>query len=58
MLILIKHTRRTAGRQLKAIIVHYDKIRLHNGVNLVQGFRTIEIRSPAEVIEYEDEEDV
>jgi hypothetical protein len=36
-------------------IVHLDKIRLYNAVNALNGYRAIEIRSPAEVIEYEDE---
>jgi len=31
-------------------IVHYDKIRKFNGVNLVQGYSMIEIRSPLEVV--------
>ena len=39
-------------------IVHYDKIRKFNGVNLVEGYPTIEIRSPKEVVEYEESEDI
>lgn len=35
-------------------IVHYDKIRAFNGVNLRAGYREIEIRSPREVINYDD----
>lgn len=35
-------------------IVHYDKIRLYNGVNGLNGYRTIDVRSPNEVIEYEE----
>lgn len=31
-------------------IVHYDKIRKFNGVNLMEGHSTIDIRSPLEVI--------
>lgn len=31
-------------------IVHYDKIRKFNAVNLLDGFDAIEIRSPAEVV--------
>jgi predicted nucleic acid-binding protein len=31
-------------------IVHYDKIRMFNGVNLMQGYPTMEIRSPLEVV--------
>ncbi len=37
-------------------IVHFDKIRLYNAVNAMKGFRPLEIRSPLEVIDYEDEE--
>ncbi|MCA9416155.1 MAG: PIN domain protein [Candidatus Omnitrophica bacterium] len=35
-------------------IVHYDKIRLFNAVNLIQGYGTLEIRTPAEVISYDE----
>jgi hypothetical protein len=35
-------------------IVHFDKIRLYNAVNAMEGYRPIDIRSPLEVIEYED----
>lgn len=35
-------------------IVHFDKIRGYNAVNALQGYRGIEIRSPAEVIDYEE----
>jgi len=31
-------------------IVHYDKIRQFNGVNLVRGYRTIQVHTPLEVI--------
>ncbi len=31
-------------------IVHYDKIRMFNGVNLVEGYPMLDIRSPSEVI--------
>jgi hypothetical protein len=34
-------------------IVNLDKIRKFNAVNLLQGYKTIEIRSPREVIENE-----
>jgi predicted nucleic acid-binding protein len=34
-------------------IVHYDKIRGFNSVNLREGYQTIEIRSPQEVIPYD-----
>lgn len=36
-------------------IVHFDKIRLYNAVNAMKGYRALEIRSPLEVIDYEDE---
>ena len=35
-------------------IVHFDKIRLYNAINMLNGYREIDIRSPAEVIDYED----
>ena len=38
-------------------IVHFDKIRQYNAINLLNGYREIDIRSPAEVIEYEEQED-
>lgn len=31
-------------------IVHWDKIRMFNAVNLLQGYPPIEIRSPKEVV--------
>ena len=34
-------------------IVHFDKIPLYNGVNLINGFESISINTPAEVIAYE-----
>ena len=34
-------------------IVHFDKIPLYNGVNLINGFHSISINTPAEVIAYE-----
>ena len=34
-------------------IVHFDKIPLYNGVNLINGFDSISIHTPAEVIAYE-----
>jgi hypothetical protein len=34
-------------------IVHFDKIPLYNGVNLINGFDTLSINTPAEVIAYE-----
>lgn len=36
-------------------IVHYDKIRLYQAVNLMQGYKPIAIHSPKEVIRYEEE---
>jgi hypothetical protein len=35
-------------------IVHYDKIPLYNGVNLINGYDTLSINTPAEVIYYEE----
>ena len=35
-------------------IVHYDKIRLFNGINLELGYKLIEIHSPMEVVSYGD----
>ena len=32
----------------------HDKIPLHNGVNLINGYDTLSINTPAEVITYED----
>jgi len=37
-------------------IVHMNKIRLFNAVNLGQGYRSIEIYSPREVTTYDEEE--
>jgi len=36
-------------------IVHFDKIRQFNGVNLEQGYNPIQIHSPREVTHYEDD---
>jgi predicted nucleic acid-binding protein len=35
-------------------IVHYDKIRLFNGINLELGYKLIEIHSPMEVVSYDN----
>jgi hypothetical protein len=35
-------------------IVHFDKIPLYNGLNLINGYDTLGINTPAEVITYED----
>ncbi len=35
-------------------IVHFDKIPLYNGVNLINGYDTLSINTPAEMIIYED----
>jgi hypothetical protein len=35
-------------------IVHFDKIPLYNGVNLINGYDTLSINTPAEVIHYEE----
>jgi len=37
-------------------IVHLNRIRLFNAVNLEQGYRSMEIYSPREVTTYESEE--
>ena len=34
-------------------IVHFDKIRQFNSVNLIEGYKSIEIYSPREVVSYE-----
>lgn len=36
-------------------IVHLDKIRLFNAVNLKMGYKELEIYSPREVTNYEEE---
>ncbi len=36
-------------------IVHFDKIRAYNGINALKGYGNIDIRSPQEVIAYDDE---
>lgn len=35
-------------------IVHFDKIPLYNAVSILNGYHAIDIRSPAEVIDYEE----
>jgi hypothetical protein len=35
-------------------IVHFDKIPLYNGVNLINRYDTLSINTPSEVINYED----
>ena len=35
-------------------IVNLNKIHLYNGVNLQNGYRTIEIRTPREIVSYEE----
>ena len=37
-------------------IVHYQKIPLFNAVNVLEGYNSIWIHSPQEVIAYEDED--
>lgn len=37
-------------------IVHYQKVPLYNAVNALHGYSAIEIRSPLEVIEHEEED--
>jgi hypothetical protein len=36
-------------------IVHFDKIRMYNAVNSLRGYKPLEIRSPSEVVDYEEE---
>jgi hypothetical protein len=36
-------------------IVNLGRIRLFNGVNLQQGYHSLEIRTPKEVLEYEED---
>jgi hypothetical protein len=36
-------------------IVHFEKIRMYNAVNSLRGYRPVEIRSPLEVVDYEEE---
>lgn len=38
-------------------IVNLRRIHLYNAVNMLHGYREIEIRSPAEIVEYDDEND-
>jgi hypothetical protein len=38
-------------------IVNLDKIRLYNSVNLKNGFSILEIRTPREILKFEDDED-
>jgi predicted nucleic acid-binding protein len=38
-------------------IVNLDRIRLYNSVNLKNGFSILEIRTPQEIIKFEDNED-
>ncbi len=35
-------------------VVHWDKIRKFNAINLMEGYSPLDIRSPLEVIEYEN----
>jgi predicted nucleic acid-binding protein len=39
-----------------AHIVHFDKVRLYNAVNVLNGFARLAIHSPQEVIAYEDQD--
>ena len=38
-------------------IVNLDKIRLYNAVNLKNGFSILEIRTPREILKFEEDED-
>lgn len=35
-------------------IVNLNKIRLYNGINVKEGYRTLEIRTPREILSYEN----
>jgi len=35
-------------------IVNLDKIHLYNGINIQKGYRTVEIRTPREIVNYEN----
>ena len=37
-------------------IVHFEKIPLYNGVNMTQGFGTVAIHTPQEMVHYEDKD--
>ena len=37
-------------------IVHFDKIKGYNAVNLLKGYQPIDIRSPSEVIDHEEKD--
>jgi predicted nucleic acid-binding protein len=39
-------------------IVCYDRIQLFNGVNILQGYRAVDIRSPLEMFDEDENEDV
>jgi predicted nucleic acid-binding protein len=36
-------------------IVHYDRIKKYNSINIFNGYKPIEIRSPKEVVTYEED---
>ena len=38
-------------------IVNLDRIRLYNAVNLKNGFSMLEIRTPREILKFEEDED-
>lgn len=35
-------------------LVHFEKARRYNAINMLHGYNTLDIRSPAEVIDYEE----
>lgn len=37
-------------KKLRVYIVHFDKIRGYNAVNILEGYQTIAIHSPKEVV--------
>lgn len=48
----VRHCRAIVSWNFKHI-VHFDKIPLYNGINLINGYENISIHTPAEVITYE-----
>jgi predicted nucleic acid-binding protein len=37
-------------------IVHFDKIKGYNAINMLKGYQSVDIRSPSEVIVHEDQD--
>jgi hypothetical protein len=38
-------------------IVNLNRIRLYNAINLKNGYKMLEIRSPREILKFDDDED-